>query len=63
MLCNIVLQKEPLKPLQAQRNAFMLCVLHRSFNSALEDFKNRMCTDVDVSKVNRKHSINLVGKL
>lgn len=32
-----------MKPLQSRRNAFMLCVIHRSFNSALEDYKAKMC--------------------
>jgi hypothetical protein len=36
-------KKEDLKPIAVKRHAFALCVLHRSINAALEDYKNRMC--------------------
>lgn len=27
----------------SQRDAFVICVVYRAMNSALEDYKNRMC--------------------
>ncbi len=44
---------------QKKRNAFMLCVLHRALNAALEDFKRRMC--LGASFVNFNHSLNVLG--
>ena len=35
--------KEELKPVMAKRHAFALCVLHRSINAALSDYKDKMC--------------------
>jgi hypothetical protein len=29
--------------MQNRRNAFMLCVIHRSFNAALINYKAKMC--------------------
>jgi len=38
-------EKVPLNKKMATRNSFMLCVLHRSINAALLDFKTRHCKD------------------
>jgi hypothetical protein len=45
-VCGAV-QREPLSKRQAKRNAFVLCVLHRSINAAAVDYKKRMCTEED----------------
>ena len=44
--------KEELKPRQAKRHAFALCVLHRSLNAAMSDYKDRMCgSDANREKI------------
>lgn len=43
---------------QTKRNAFMLCAAHRSINSALLDYKKRMC---DGQKINYERTINVLG--
>jgi hypothetical protein len=36
---------ENLSPRSAKRNGFTICTLHRALNSALLDYKQRMCAD------------------
>merc|ERR1711998_283891 len=36
-------RKEKLSRVQAKRNAFMICTTHRALNSAVIDYKQRMC--------------------
>ena len=43
--------------MQGKRNAFALCVLHRSLNAALIDYKKRMCAGNE--KVNYDKTINV----
>lgn len=38
-----------MKPLSAKRNAYMICVLHRVINSALADYKKKMCEPEDIN--------------
>ncbi|KAJ1434200.1 hypothetical protein B484DRAFT_394152 [Ochromonadaceae sp. CCMP2298] len=50
----------PLSRVQARRNAFMLCTIHRSINAMVGHYKDVMC---DKSQfVNRNKSINVVAK-
>jgi hypothetical protein len=37
------LQRDEMGRLQLKRNAFAVCVVHRSINAALIDYKKRMC--------------------
>ena len=52
---------------QTKRNAFMLCAVHRAVNSALMDYKARMCFEADgtikqgVSFVNYNRTLNVLG--
>lgn len=48
--------KEALKPVMAKRHAFALCVLHRSINAAISDYKDRMCGP----EANREKSLVIV---
>eukprot|EP01041_Mallomonas_annulata_P000783 gene783-1510_t len=43
--------------LQGRRNAFMICVLHRSINAAITDYKQRMCRDN--ANTNYSKTVNL----
>jgi len=43
---------------QAKRNAFMICVLHRTINAALIDYKQHMCKAED--KPNYEKTLNLI---
>ena len=43
---------------QSRRNAFMICVLHRSINAAAIDYKQRMCAGHP--NVSYEKSINLL---
>ena len=41
-----------MKPKVAKRNAYMICVIHRVINSALADYKTKMCgNDEDINLV------------
>ena len=48
-----------LGPIQAKRNAFMLCTIHSALNAAMVDYKTRMC-DENYDSVNYNRSINVV---
>ncbi len=48
--------KEQLRPVMAKRHAFALCILHRSINAALSDYKDRMCG----ADANREKSLVIV---
>lgn len=53
------LQNEKLSAKQVKRNAFTLCVVHRSINAALVDFKLRMC-DPATQVVNYNKTVNVL---
>jgi hypothetical protein len=38
-------KREDLNPQQVKRNAYILCIVYRSINAALVDYKQRMCQD------------------
>eukprot|EP01038_Epipyxis_sp_PR26KG_P011460 gene11460-15352_t len=52
-------QNMTLGPQQARRNAFMICVIHRSLNSLLIDYKSKMCSSTSI--INYNKSINVVS--
>ena len=46
----LIKQRESMKPKVAKRNAYMICVIHRVINSALADYKKKMCgNDEDIN--------------
>jgi hypothetical protein len=46
-----------LGPQQSMRNAFMICVLHRSINAMVTDYKMKMCPDLKT--INLQKSLNM----
>ena len=38
-----------MKKRTVKRNAFIICVVHRSLNAALTDYKKRMCEGQEVN--------------
>lgn len=49
LLQLLTLQRETMKPKNAKRNAYMICVIHRVINSALADYKKKMCDPEDIN--------------
>jgi hypothetical protein len=45
-------------PKQARRASFMLCAVHRTINSMIRYYKEKMCEDP--SKINYAEEVNLV---
>lgn len=56
-MCHPNLQKEDLNKVQVKRNAFALCLIHRSINAALLHYKQIMCSASE--PVNTKKLINV----
>ena len=52
-------QRQDLKGEQIKRNAFTLCVIHRSINAALIDYKKRMC---GTNVTNYEKTYNVLAK-
>ena len=52
-------QRQVLKGEQIKRNAFTLCVIHRSINAALVDYKKRMC---GTNVTNYEKTYNVLAK-
>jgi len=50
-------RKTKMSAVMAKRNAFTLCIIYRSINAALLDFKQKMCDGSDT--VNYERSINV----
>jgi hypothetical protein len=42
---------------QARRNAFILCIVHRSLNAMLRYYKGQMCPNV---QYNQSQSLNVI---
>jgi len=51
-------KRETLGPKQAKRHAFSLCVIHRSINAALMDYKRRMCGPGDTTSYEKTLNVN-----
>ncbi len=50
----------PLNQVQARRNAFMLCAIHKSINAMVVYYKQRMCPADATTNYNK--SVNVVDK-
>jgi hypothetical protein len=50
-------KKQKMTRFQAKRNAFMICTTHRAINSALTDYKKRMCNE---GNANYEKTVDLV---
>jgi hypothetical protein len=50
-LCSMtpLQQIEKMSKKHVKRNAYMICVIHRSLNAALTDYKTRMCEGHEVN--------------
>ena len=46
-----------LAPVQARRNAFILCIVHRSLNAMLRYYKGQMCPN---GQYNQSQSLNVI---
>lgn len=44
-----LLQIEKMNKKNVKRNAYMICVIHRSINAALTDYKKRMCEGQEIN--------------
>lgn len=53
----------PITRKYARRNSFMLCIIHRSINAMLSDFKSRMCVGDKAKEINLNTSLNLAKAL
>jgi hypothetical protein len=53
----------PNQPKQPRRHSFALCVIHRSINAALVDYKARMCQGSSSSSaaINYDKTLNVAG--
>ena len=50
-----------LGPIAVRRNAFALCVISRSINSMIIDYKTKMCRDTPNFSINRNVTINVAN--
>jgi len=56
-------KRESLSNRQVKRNSFMLCVIYKSINAAVIDFKKRMCNNpLNSTTTNFGNSINVLKK-
>ena len=49
---------EKLGPKAVKRNAFAICVIHRSINAAVIDYKKRMCGENDIINMEKTVNVN-----